>query len=261
MHLFYVDEAGSPFSHTEPLKNGQTPLFVLACLSLPAGNWRSLDREYLDLKRQFFRREIGTRRAEFYEVKGSDLIRPGNRGSRRGVTFARRVMRLVQNHGMAGFAIIFKKNPINPPSRKSIYTMALQYLLERLDPYLEEISDEAKGIIIADSRMRELDLNVAKSHLSFVFGHPTGRRLQRIVEAPTFTHSELSVGIQCCDIFASCLYATHYYNSCSRIQGALDYSHMTYIGPALGAIEFRSQIAHNGYYVAGYHFIDHSVSS
>jgi uncharacterized protein DUF3800 len=268
MFLIYADESGSADRHSEPLLSGQTPLFVLGSLILHADGWRSIDRAYRDLKGQFFSKEIGRGRAELYEVKGSDLIKPSNRDSRRRHTFVRRVLTLCSENQMAGFMVAFKKNATRPTSRVSMYNMALQYLSERFSCFLEEThagltpgfeAQPAQGIIVADSRMRNLDLNVATSHLSFIFGHPVGQQCLRLIEAPTFTHSELSVGIQLTDIFAACLYARLYRRHCRTIAGAVDYSHTAYADDYLDALEWHGRRPFNGYMLRGYRFIDHSV--
>ena len=44
MFIFYVDESGSPESHSEPLLNGQTPLFVLASLAFVGYQIRQTSR-------------------------------------------------------------------------------------------------------------------------------------------------------------------------------------------------------------------------
>ncbi len=270
MYLLYVDESGSTNAHAEPLLSGQTPLFVIASLALRAEHWRIVDRAYLDLKRKFFSKEItkGADRAELYEVKGSELIRPGNRTNRRNHTFVRKVFELCVENGMLGFGVIFRKNPTRPTPKTSMYTMGLQYLVERFNYCLDEIHQgitpghtkpEAKGIIIADTRMRNLDLNVATSHLSFIFGHPLGLQCTRVIEAPTFTHSELSVGIQLADIFAACLYAKNYRRNCRTLTNAMDYSHMSYVDHYLDQLQWNSVLAYNGYYVHGVRYLDHSV--
>ncbi len=248
--------------------DGQTPLFVLASLAFHADAWRSVDRSYLELKKKFFSKEIGKGRPELFEMKGSQLVRPGNKDSRRAHTFVRRVLELCSNNHMAGFAVGFKKNPIHPTSRTSMYTMALQYLVERFSGFLEEThqgltlgyaAQHAQGIIVADSRMRNLDLNVAISHLSFIFGNPVGQRCTRVIEAPTFTHSELSVGIQLTDIFAACLYARYYRRTCRTIANAFDYSHMAYSDDCLDKLEWRAKTPTNGFFLRGIRFLDHSV--
>ena len=269
MFLFYVDEGGSPDPHKEPLIVGQTPMFVLASLAFPADDWRKLDREYRDLKLKFFKSEIGTERAEQFEVKGSELVRPSQKNSRRRHTFVRHALQLCLDHRGTGFAVVFKKSPLKPTAKNSMYNMGLQYAVERFSYFLEEVNGgynakftpyHCQGIIIADSRMRNLDTNVAISHLSFVFGHQMGKTFERIIEAPTFTFSQLSVGTQLTDIFASCIYARYYQRMCAKtVPNALDYSHMQYADDYTDKLQWIANRPINGYYVRGYRVIDHSA--
>ncbi len=266
MFIFYVDESGSPSSHKEPLQEGQTPLFVLASLVLHADRWRIIDRAYRALKLKFFQKEIGTRRPEHYEIKGTEIIGPHNRESRRRHAFMRRVMELCIENGARGFAVILKKDPLSPTSANSMYTMALQYLVERFSCFLEETAqgltvgldrEHAQGIIVADTRLNNLDLNVAISHLSFIFGNPVGQRCLRMIEAPTFTFSQLSVGLQLTDIFAAGIYARSYRRHCHQMRGGKDYSHMQYFGDYADRLEFRSQKTYGeGFQIRGYRFIE-----
>jgi len=260
MFIFYVDESGSSNRHCEPLEDGQTPIFLMASLAFKSSCWRSLDRTFQTLKRQFFSAEIGTRRASEYEVKGNDLVRPGNKTSRRRHAFLEKSLELCQTYNGRGFAVVFRKNHVNPTAKHSQYNMGLQYMVERFDHFLEETNEGLSnhGLMIADSRMKNLDLNVAASHLSYVFGHTQGMRYKRIVEAPTFTFSELSVGIQLTDIFAAALYAQHYRRHCSGIANASDYSHVKFVDDHLEALQWRSAKAYDGYMMRGYRFLDHS---
>jgi hypothetical protein len=270
MFIFYFDESGSPRSHSEPLLSGQTPIFVLASLALPADRWRSIDRAYRNLKVRFFQTDIGEeRRPETYEVKGSEIVGPHNRGSRRRHAFARKVLDLCLENHARGFAVIFRKNVATPTSSTSMYTMALQYLVERFSCFLEETTQgltpgfapyNAQGIIVADTRLNDLDLNVAISHSSFIFGNPIGQTCLRMIEAPTFTFSQLSVGLQVTDIFAACIFSWIYQRHCSGIAGGSDYSHMSYFGTYAERLQFRSQRAYEGHRVLGYRFLDFSES-
>jgi hypothetical protein len=178
MFIFYVDESGSPHHHDEPLKNGQTPLFVLASLAFQADEWRQLDRDYLRLKTEFFQDELrNNKRPEQHEIKGTALIGPHNKTSRRRHAFAKRALKLCLEHHARGFAVTFKKNPHEPMSPTSMYTMALQQLVNRFHCFMDETTrgvtiglaqqrGRGQGIIVADSRLNNLDLNVAISHLS-----------------------------------------------------------------------------------------------
>ncbi len=246
MYFFYVDESGSPEGHHEPLLNGETPIFCLNSLCIRDNTWRELDRDYLRLKNRFFRNEIGTGRAEYFEIKGSELTRPGNRTNRRAHQFIKQVIRLCIEHDANLFSIIFIKNSLNPTPKRSLYAMALQYLCERFQIFLEESADQSNCIMILDSRMSNVDIEVAKSHMSFVFGHDTGRTCDKILEAPMFANSILTVGLQIVDIIGSCIYSNFYQRNCMFVQGALNYSHMTTYWPDLEALQFKSQNLYEG---------------
>jgi len=165
--------------------------------------------------------------------------------------------------------VVFKKSPLKPTAKVSIYNMALHYSVERFSHFLDELNEglnpqfppyNCQGIIIADSRMKNLDLNVAISHLSFIFGHLMGRTFERVIEAPTFTFSQLSVGIQLTDIFASCLYARYYQRMCAKtVPNALDYSHMQYADDYTDELQWTARKPWHGYYPRGYRIIDHSA--
>ncbi|HYA43037.1 MAG TPA: DUF3800 domain-containing protein [Syntrophobacteraceae bacterium] len=265
MYIFYVDESGSPQGHEVPLKDGQTPIFVLACLAFQSERWRTLDRAYRNLKAKLFQDELRGRRPEQHEIKGTDLISPHNRTSKRRHAFAKNLFPLCQANQARGFAVIVKKSATQPLSQTSMYTMALQYLVERFQCFLDETNkgmtvglatSDCNGVIIADSRLNNLDLNVAISHSSFIFGHSIGQKCTRIVEAPTFTFSQLSVGLQLTDIFAAYTYARAYRRHCHGIAGGKDYSHLDYFGEFADRMEFWSEAAYNGHKVRGCRFID-----
>ena len=256
MYFFYVDEAGSLEGHHEPLLDGETPIFSLNSVCISENNWKDLDRDYLRLKKRFFSKEIGTGIAEYFEVKGSELTRPGNRMNKRGHKFIKQVFHLCKQYNISLFSIIFIKNPAKPTSKKSLYTMALQYLCERFQAFLEERIDGENGIIIVDSRMHNIDLEVAQSHLSFVFGHKTGRTYDKILEAPMFANSKLTAGLQVIDIMGSCIYTNFYQRNCMFVPGALDYSHMGIYWPNLSDLEFKSQKLYDGHPRNGYRVID-----
>lgn len=256
MFFFYVDEAGSPEGHHEPLVSGETPIFTLNSMCVSENNWRDFDRGYLRHKNRFFSREIGCSVAEYFEIKGSELTRPGNRGNKRGHKFIEQVLHLCEEYNTSLFSITFIKNVSNPTSKTSLYTMALQYLCERFQAFLEESTTDENGIIIIDSRMRNVDLEVAKSHLSFVFGHETGRTCDKILEAPMFTNSKLTAGLQVIDIVGSCIYANRYHRNCMFVPGALDYSHMEKYWSSLSDLEFKSREMYEGHPRNGFRVID-----
>lgn len=56
--VFYLDESGDCEGHDIPIKNGQTPLFVLTAVALPISQWREYSSRYVSLKGRFFKKEI-----------------------------------------------------------------------------------------------------------------------------------------------------------------------------------------------------------
>ena len=256
MYFFYVDESGDPESHHEPLLNGETPIFTLNSLGINEKYWKDIDRDYHRLKIRFFGQQIGTREAQYYEIKGNELTGHHNRNNRRDQAFIQQVLNLGEKYNAVLFSIIFIKNPTNPTSKKSLYTMALQYLVERFQSFLEENTTNDNGIIIIDSRIHNLDINVAKSHLSFIFGHETGKSCDKIIEAPMFVDSRLTTGLQVTDIIGSCIYTNFYHRNGMFIPNAIDYSHMETYWPQIDSMQFKGKITHDGHVRNGFRVID-----
>jgi hypothetical protein len=258
MFFFYIDESGNPDLHHVPLLEGETPLFVLTSICVHETNWRTLGHDFVLLKQRFFKNEIGSNVPLTIEFKGSDLSRPGNRNNRRNHAYIDSILKLCDGYNIPFFSIIIRKDYINPADKKSIYTMSLQYLVERFQAFLDENDDN--GIMIIDSRVHSIDLQVAQSHLSYIFGNVNGRQCNRIIEAPMFTDSRLTAGLQVVDVVGSCIYTNYYYRTCRFIQGALDYTYMRKYRLYLDNREFHSNFRHNGYFKRGFRFIQHGSS-
>lgn len=262
--VIYIDEAGNPYGHHIPVQNGETPIFTLAAIAFPLWEWRARDREYLSLKRQFFPDQTNRpgKRDEEFEVKGREIATPRNQTSTRRHEFNKRVLSYISSHSGVGFGVSFLKNSQNPASEKSIYTQALQILVERFSLFIAEHPAYGNAILICDSRMKGIygsqhDITVARSHMSYIFGNETGRRFINILEAPLFADSRLTVGLQIVDIFASNLFSNHYHYRLKGIAGGIDYSHMQAYWSMVDRLQFRSRQQVDGYQVFGYRVIDH----
>lgn len=256
--VIYIDEAGSPSGHSMPLKSGETPLFTLAAVAFPLSEWRARDRAFLSLKRQFFSDRCGNAgiRDEEIEIKGRDIAAPRNKNNTRNHTFNKRVLSFINQNSGCCFGTTFLKNPSKLISQQSLYTQAFQILVERISLYITEYPAYSNAIIICDSRMKGLDISVARSHMSYIFGHQTGRTFINILEAPMFCDSRLAVGLQITDIFASNLFSNHYNYHCKNTPGAIDYSHMQIYWNTLHGLEFKSRGMVDGYQIFGYRVID-----
>jgi len=274
--FFYVDESGSPTPHTEPLLQGDTPLFCLTGVALDASRWREWDRGLFRLKRAYFHAEMERyaaarrRRPEHFEIKGHDLLKPSAATSRRNVNFLRGIFDLLAKHDARFFASVWPKDPRNPTDNRSIYGKCLQALTERFHFFCEERG--CKGVIIMDSRSPGTDHHVASGHLSYLFGHSDGVAFTSIVEAPFFVNSNLSAGAQLADIIGACIYTNYYQRRCLTIPGyfksetslematpkelrrlgvtilcqrvpAYNYSHAVRWWPSLQRLQFRRSVA------------------
>ena len=222
--FFYVDEGGDPHPHREPLLQGGTPLFCLSAVAVRARRWRELDRTLFQLKRTYFLREMQAftvrnpaMRPEHYEVKGRQLVKPSHAGSRRNRVFTLKVFDLAQQLDVRLFAAVWRKDPAAPVDAMSMYTQGLQVLAERFHYHCAQ--EGQPGVIVVDGRTRNLDFQVAASHLSYIFGHPVGRNYTTLIEAPMFVDSVLSAGVQLADLLGSCIYGCYYHRRCATLSG------------------------------------------
>jgi hypothetical protein len=264
--VFYIDEAGSFNPHHVPIKNGETPIFPLASIAFPLQDWRERDREYLALKRNIFPGKLikSNIREEHIEIKGKDLAAPRNAGSKRHHTFLYHALKLIADKQGCCFGVTFLKNHISPTSPVSLYTHALQILVERFTIFIAEHEVYDGGILVCDSRSSGLhgkeNISVVKSHMSYIFGHETGRTCLNILEAPLFADSRFCVGLQLADTFASALFTNYYQHYIvnspkGTTPGAKNYAHMVQYWETLKAIEFKSlnpKITKFGYRVVDY---------
>ena len=260
--VFYIDESGTPLPYSVPLKDGQTPLFTLASIAFSVESWRERDRDYLRLKHYYFPDKMSRigKRDEEIEIKGCEMTAPRNARNKRNRAFLRGVLKYIRKFDGKGFGVTFLKNHHSPVSSCSLYTQGLQILVERFNAFLEEHPEFTNGIIILDSRLSKIigdrhDLEVARSHMSFIFGHDQGKTFDKIMEPPLFGDSRLSVGIQICDIFASLLFSNHYNYYIRNITGALNYSHMETFWPDISGIEFKSTNIATTFQMFGYRVI------
>jgi len=264
--VIYIDEAGSPYGHHTPLIDGETPLFSLAALAFPLEEWRARDRAFLALKRHFFPDLLGKpeHRDEEHEIKGRDIASPHNKSSERRHEFNKRALSFISSHGGVCFGVTFLKNSQQPAPHQSIYTQALQILVERFSLFVAEHPVYSNAILICDSRMKGLtrghDITVARSHMSYIFGHETGRTFINILEAPLFADSRLTVGLQLVDIFASNLFSNHYCYYLRELENAPNYSHMQKYWPMLDRLQYKSKQTIGGFQTFGYRVIDQRVS-
>jgi hypothetical protein len=142
------------------------------------------------------------------EVKGTDLrrsARSDDRATRRSaIGFFDRVLELLERHESSIAARVWVKKPGAEFNGRSIYTFSIQWLCEQFQVLLE--TQQAQGMVIADSRTAGPNINVA--HSIFTRKHRAkGDPYSRIVEVPLFGHSNNHAGLQLADVVFSGLLA------------------------------------------------------
>ncbi len=209
VRICYVDESGCPGALPSSTSDVQPALVVLA-LVISAVDLPFLTQEFLKLKGDFFPGSMP--RSGFFldritaEIKGSDLRRNicfGHRRARRtSIGFLDKTLDLAERYNIRIWGRIWIKGIAAPFDGRAVYTSSVQRLFEHLERHLEEVDDD--GFVIADSRNK--GLNVPVAHSIFTEKHRArGDKYRRVLELPTFGHSDNHVGLQIADFIASSL--------------------------------------------------------
>jgi len=140
------------------------------------------------------------------EIKGADIRRDIAIGTRNKARHAKRFLSAIIDLCIRSDAKLISKvyvKGIGQQNRHtSVYTAACQALFRSFDHYLSTVDDV--GFCIADSRTKGLNVPVAHSIFTQMFSAKQVH-FPRIMELPTFGHSENHVGVQICDLLASAL--------------------------------------------------------
>ena len=209
MFFCYVDEAGCPGalpSATSPVQ----PCLVLCGLIVPAAHLGQITNQFLQLKCRFdpsirrgIRHFLDTTKKE---LKGSDLrkeIRTAGRNRRRYIfNFLDSVLDLLVQFDAQLIARVYIKKPGDPFNGRAVYASSIQKICRGFQHHLA--ARDALGLIIADSRTPALNSVVAHSIFTQKF-QVGGDCYPRILEMPTFGHSENHVPIQISDLLCSAM--------------------------------------------------------
>lgn len=212
MRICYIDEAGDvqALPAAPSLTGNDQPVLIIAGLFIDKDRIDGLTRDFLSVKYRFFP-GLFSRSGNYLdgiipEVKGADVRRNVTRGSnqqrRHAIGFLDQIISIVQRHDVHLVARIWIKGPGVPFAGRSVYTSSIQGICTYFDHYLAQAQDF--GFRIADSREHSLDVNVSHSVFTQRF-RAASAVYQRIVEMPTFGHSENHACIQICDLLCSAL--------------------------------------------------------
>jgi hypothetical protein len=209
LKVCYVDESGD--TQAVPCERTDiAPVCVVVGVVFDQTSLSHLTREFLALKRTFFPnlRSRGASRLSWVlaEVKGADLrraLREGQqrRNQRHAIAVLDKLMSLLEDYDARIFGRVWVKGLGQPCDGTALHTFSMQSISTFFQAMLADGDD--LGLVIADSNHAT---NVAVSHSVFTQKFKLdGDEYGRILEMPTFGHSENHVGIQIADLVASAL--------------------------------------------------------
>lgn len=209
LRIAYLDESGD----TAPLASATSltpPVFVPAAVILKQTRIQPLTTDFLRLKQRYFP-ALMPRTGHYLdcvrtEIKGAEIRRDLRLGRktliRHHLGFLDQFMSLLEKHDAKIVGRVWIKGigkPINPTA---LYTSSVQNICSYFHHFLEREDDV--GFIVADSRTAPQNSQVAHSVFTQKFSLH-GDRYERLLEMPTYGHSENHVGLQVTDLLCSAL--------------------------------------------------------
>ncbi len=210
MKICYVDESGCTGklpTATSPIQ----PLFVISGIVFDHSQINEFTKLFLQLKKQFFPRHFKKDSRLFLdgvlaEIKGSELrkhIASDSRKQRRhAIGFLDKVFDLLEEFSCKLTGRVWIKGVGMPFKGRSIYTYSIQCICTNLNKTLSQENDI--GIILSDSRNFTGNVQVAHSIFTKKFRNYADE-YDRLVELPTFVHSDNHAGIQVSDLINSAI--------------------------------------------------------
>ncbi len=207
-YLCYIDEAGC----TTPLPGAQTdiqPVLVIVGLIVDAAKVRSLTLDFLNLKRQYFPKKFGNGNHQLddvlVEIKGSDLrstIRKQGAHADATLKFIDGTLDLLRANEARLFASVWVKGIGKPIDSRAIYTTSIQAACRNFSAFLDWRNDT--GFMVADFRTPGLNTQVSHSIFTQKY-RAKGDPMSRLLDLPTFGHSNNHVPLQIADMLCSTL--------------------------------------------------------
>ncbi len=226
------------------------PVFAFIAIAFDVEIVGHLTRDFLELKRRFF---PGIHKSAHYlddilaEIKGADIRRNiavgSRRSSRAAFGFLDHLLTLIENYNGRIFGRVWIKGIDETFKGRSVYTFSMQDSCSTFQKYLESVNDQ--GFIIADSRNKPANTNVSHSIFTRKF-QANGDDFSRLVEMPTFGHSDNHAGIQIVDLICSAIvFPIAIQSYCQGYISSVhirDYSQLkSRYGSRLKAFQFRYQ--------------------
>lgn len=209
MKICYIDEAGCCGALPGATSDIQ-PVLAIGGLIIDYSQLHRSTSELLNLKRRFYPQQKSADATYLSrildEIKGSDLRKnacASGRNLRRATFgFLDGVFNICEKVDAKFVGRIWVKGIGQPFNGRAVYTSSIQAIASYFQDYLNKSDD--LGIIIADSRLKHLNSQVAFSIFTQKF-KGGGDTYDRIVELPTFGHSDNHAGIQIADFLCSAI--------------------------------------------------------
>jgi len=138
------------------------------------------------------------------EIKGADIRHNATRGNARqrqhAFGFLDRIFGLLTRYDVKFAARVWVKGLGLPFNATPVYTSSIQSLCGYFDHYLGSVGED--GMCVADSRNKFKNMRVSHSIFTQKYSLATPG-YGRIVELPTFGHSDNHAGLQICDLLCS----------------------------------------------------------
>lgn len=207
MQICYLDETGCTGLLPSAASEIQ-PVFAPVGVILPQTSLHDVTMEFLAIKSRFFPNLASQHYLDaiLAEVKGADIRRhaasDSRRKSRHALGFLDKFVSLLETHGARIVGRVLIKGIGTPIAGREVYTSYVQSICS----YFQELlsSADESGFLIADSRTKPQNSNLSHSIFTQKFS-ARGDRYHRIVEMPTYGHSDNHVGLQMADLLCSAL--------------------------------------------------------
>jgi hypothetical protein len=212
LRICYVDESGDTRNlPVVPPHGNITPVLVVVGVVIDQRLLDNLTRSFVNLKARFYPRLVSNSSHRLGrilpEIKGADIRRALRRGARgknrrQAIGFISAFMDMLEYHDARIFGRVWVKDIGGPCDDRAIYTFSVQAVCGDFQNLLENTGDT--GFVIADSRSPTPNAAVAHSIFTQKF-KTDGDRYPRILEMPTFGHSQNHAGLQIADLLCSAM--------------------------------------------------------
>lgn len=205
MYLAYVDDAGDV--QTVPAPDTRVPpVLAFGGVVIRADALAQLTRGFLALKRRHFPGRVRSPHLlgdVLIEIKGTDLkamVRRNHQERRVAFRFLDDLLDLLQANEARILGRVWVKKIGVPLDGRAVNTFSIQAICQTFQHLLQDRDDD--GLVVIDSSTPGLNARVSHSIFTQRF-RAAGDQYNRLVEMPTFGHSQNHIGLQIADILSS----------------------------------------------------------